>query len=167
MVAKVAVQAAVYAIDRLYSYGIPEDCNVVPGMRVQVPFGSGNRRSEGMVAALEEGDGAELKWIDRTLDDGPVLDAAGLRLAAFLRERYFCTFYDAVKAILPAGLWFQTVDRFAICPDCDWRAAISRQPLAKAVMEQLEALGGEADYPWLRRQFPDEEALQSALQYLQ
>ena len=87
---------------------------MTPGMRVQVPFGSGNRRSEGMVVALEEGDGAELKWIDRTLDDGPVLDAMGLRLAAFLRERYFCTFYDAVKAILPAGLWFQTVDRFAI-----------------------------------------------------
>ena len=167
MVAKVAVQAAVYAIDRLYSYGIPEDCNVVPGMRVQVPFGSGNRSSEGMVAALEEGDGAELKWIDRTLDDGPVLDAAGLRLAAFLRERYFCTFYDAVKAILPAGLWFQTVDRFAICPDCDWRTAIHRQPLAQEVMERLEELGGEADYPWLRRQFLDEEALQSALQYLQ
>lgn len=166
MLAKVAVQAAVYAIDRLYSYRIPEGCTVVPGMRFQVPFGAGNRRSEGMVAAVEAGDDSGLKCLDGALDPEPVLDAAGLRLAAFLRERYFCTFYEAVKAILPAGLWFQTVDRFAICADTDWRGAIHRQPLAVQVMERLEELGGEAEYPWLRRQFPDESALQGALKYL-
>ena len=106
MVALVAVDAAVYAIDKPYSYRIPSGMNVLPGMRVIVPFGQGNRHSEGIVLELSELDQSGLKTIESVLDQEPVLSADFLRLAAFLRERYFCTFYDAIKAMLPAGLWF-------------------------------------------------------------
>lgn len=166
MIAQTAVAAAVFAIDRPYSYRIPADLAVRPGVRVMVPFGRGNRRTEAIVLQIEDGAGEDLKCIDRVLDSEAVLDDAALRLAAFLRERYFCTYYEAVRAILPAGLWYQTVDRFSILPDRDWRAAIKRQPLAVQVMERLEELGGSAEYPWLRRQFPDEAALRDALRYL-
>ena len=48
-VAQLAVAAAVYAIDRPYSYRVPEDMPLAAGMRVLVPFGHGNRRTEGRV----------------------------------------------------------------------------------------------------------------------
>ena len=50
----------------------------------------------------------KLKSVKAVLDDEPVLSAQQLKLALFMRERFFCTVYDAVKAILPAGLWFDS-----------------------------------------------------------
>ena len=166
MVAKIAVSAAVFAIDKPYSYKIPPQMAAAPGMRVMVPFGRGNRRTEGIILAVEPGEDEALKCIDRVLDTEPVLNEHDLRLAAFVRERAFCTFYDAIKAMLPAGLWFHTVDHISIA-DVQWRDAVHRQPTAVQVMERLEEMGGGADYGWLRQQFPDESQLQAALRYLQ
>ena len=106
MIAQLAVAAAVYAIDKPYSYRVPEGMQVQPGLRVLVPFGRGNRRSEAVVLALQDTAQRDLKVIERALDDAPILSQAQLQLAAFMKERYFCTFYEAVKAILPAILYF-------------------------------------------------------------
>ena len=108
-IAKVAVSAATYWIDRPYDYLIPEELQgkVLPGMRVYVPFSRGNRRVEGIVLAVTDGSKYEaLKPVLAALDEQPVLTDEQIRLALFMRERFFCTVYDAVKAILPAGLWF-------------------------------------------------------------
>lgn len=167
MIAKIAVAAAVYAIDKPYSYQIPQTLDVRPGMRVLVPFGRGNRRSEGIVLALELSEEKGLKWVERTLDETPILDDGALRLAAFIRERYFCTFYDAIKAMLPAGLWFTVVDRYTVTPEAgQWPQIIKRQPLASQIMQALTDFGGQAEYAQLKKQFPDENALQTALRYL-
>ena len=110
LVAKIAVSAATYWIDRPYDYLIPDELagRAKPGMRVYVPFSAGNRRSEGVILALSDhSDYERLKPITALLDDAPVLDEEQIRLALFMRERFFCTVYDAVKAILPAGLWFR------------------------------------------------------------
>ena len=48
----------------------------------------------------------KLKAVERCLDEAPILSEHQLRLAAFLRERYFCTFYDAIRTILPAAVWY-------------------------------------------------------------
>ena len=96
LTAKIAVAAAVCSIDKPYSYKIPESLTVSPGMRVLVPFGKGNRRCEGIVLSVEAEEPPKLKAIERLLDDAPVLSPGQLRLAAFVRERYFCTYYDAV-----------------------------------------------------------------------
>lgn len=61
-----------------------------------------------------EGDGEDLKVIRDVLDEEPLLSETMLRLAAFIRQRYFCTFYDAAKAMLPAGLWFQGREVFSV-----------------------------------------------------
>ena len=98
MIAQLAVAAAVYAIDKPYSYRVPEGMQVQPGLRVLVPFGRGNRRSEAVVLALQDTAQRDLKVIERALDDAPILSQAQLQLAAFMKERYFCTFYEAVKA---------------------------------------------------------------------
>ena len=106
-VAQLAVAAAVYAIDRPYSYRVPQAMPLLAGMRVLVPFGRGNRRTEAVVLSIQDADAAGLKTIAQMLDDVPILSHAQLQLAAFMKERYFCTFYEAVKAILPAGFWFE------------------------------------------------------------
>ena len=117
MIGKIAVSAATFAIDKPYSYHVPEDLELKPGMRVTVPFGRGNRRSEGVILALEAGEDHSLKAVEQSLDEEPVLSAYGLRLAAFLRERYFCTFYDAIRAMLPGGLWFREHARISLTED--------------------------------------------------
>ena len=62
---------------------------------------------EGIVLAVTDGSKYEaLKPVLAVLDEQPVLTDEQIRLALFMRERFFCTVYDAVKAILPAGLWF-------------------------------------------------------------
>ena len=108
-VAKIAVSAAPYWIDKPYEYAVPDDLlgRVQPGIRVAVPFSAGNRRSEGIVLALsDKAEYEKLKDISEVLDTEPVLTQQQIQLALFMRERFFCTVYDAVRTILPAGLWF-------------------------------------------------------------
>ena len=66
-------------------------------------------------------------------------------MAAFLRERYFCTFYDGVRAILPAGLWFQTKASFSLTEDRSWQEKTIRKDGAKELLQFLESLGGTAE----------------------
>lgn len=164
MIAKIAVSAAIFAIDKPYSYACGEALVLKPGMRVQVPFGRGNRLCEGIVLSLETGAEDGLKAVACALDAEPVLSDEMLRLAAMIRERYFCTFYDAVHAMLPAGLWFTPKDYLRI-EEPDWRSIVKRNPGAVAVMESIEARGGGADYDALRGEF-DDAALEAALRYL-
>ena len=108
MIGKIAVSTAIYAIDKPYDYGIPGELSVRVGQRVMVPFGRGDRQVEGVVLQILPGEGEGLKSVLSVLDKEPLLDEKLLRLAACMRERYFCTFYDAIKAILPAGVWFRS-----------------------------------------------------------
>ena len=136
MIAELAVAAAIYAIDKPYSYRIPDGMLLHPGMRVRLPFGNGNRRTEGVVLRIREGEEAGLKCIDAPLDDSPLLSERMLHLAAFLRERYFCTFYDAIRAILPAGLWYsqeQTIRLAEPFPE-DWASQTRRKPDAQKLL---------------------------------
>ena len=79
---KVAVSAAPYSIDKPYSYLVPESlaAAAVPGVRVMVPFGRGNKESEGLILArVQEPKLPGSKAIRQILDPEPVLDKAGIR----------------------------------------------------------------------------------------
>ena len=166
MVAKIAVSAANFAIDKPYSYRIPDEMTVAPGQRVQLPFGRGNRRCEGIVLAVESGEETGLKTVDFALDETPILTDCQLRLAAFLRERYFCTYYDAVRAMLPAGLWFQSKETFSLTENLDWKEKNIKKEGARELLEFLEELGGSAEESVLRGRFPEETVLTEAVSYL-
>lgn len=166
MVGKIAVSAANFAIDKPYSYRIPANLSVRPGQRVLVPFGRGNKIAEGIVLAVEAGDESRLKDIRQCLDPEPLLSQTQLRLAAFLRERYFCTFYDAIRAMLPAGLWFQTRKTYFLTQDRSWQEKPSRKETAQKILEFLENLGGQAEESDLRAVVPEEGDLNDALSYL-
>lgn len=166
MIAKIAVSAATFAIDKPYSYAIPEGMVLEPGQRVTVPFGRGNRQSEGVVLSIETGSTEKLKTVQSCLDEMPVVSSNMLHLAAFIRERYFCTFYEAIRAMLPAGLWFQTKGVYLLTQDRSWKDKTIRNADARTVLRFLEDLGGQAQEDALRAAVPDEERLGAALQYL-
>jgi len=166
MIAKIAVSAANFAIDKPYSYRIPEGMTLLPGQRVQLPFGRGNTRCEGVVLSVEAGDESKLKAVERCLDEAPILTERQLRLAAFLRERYFCTFYDAIRAMLPAGLWFQSKESFSLTGDRSWQEKEIRKAGAMEILRHLDSLGGQTDENGLKALGLEEAALQDALAYL-
>ena len=166
MIGKIAVSAANFAIDKPYSYWIPRDMTLAPGQRVTVPFGRGNRRAEGVVLSVEEGSPEGLKTVEAVLDENPLLSPLQLRLAAFLRERYFCTFYDACRAILPAGLWFDTRASYSLTETREWKGKTIRKPGAVEILELLEQLGGSAKEQELEALGLTREALEEALKYL-
>ena len=113
-VAKIAVSAATYSIDRPYDYLVPDELvgSVSVGTRVSVPFGRNNLSCEGVVLALSDSsEYASPKAILRVLDSENVLGETQVKLALFMRERFFCTVFDAIRAMLPAGLWFDEQGR--------------------------------------------------------
>ena len=166
MIAKIAVAAANFVIDKPYSYYVPENLTVRPGQRVMLPFGRANKRTEGIVLTVEKGSADKLKAIERCLDEEAVLTESQLRLAAFLRERYFCTFFDAIRVMLPAGLWFRTKLTVSLTEDRSWKEKTIRKENAGAVLELLENLGGQAEEDALRNLIADEDALSEVLTYL-
>ena len=151
---KVAVSAAPYSIDKPYSYLVPESlaAAAVPGVRVMVPFGRGNKESEGLILArVQEPKLPGSKAIRQILDSEPVLDKAGIDLALWMRGRYFCTVFEAVKTILPAGLWYglREIWSLAMAPEAARSAAVGI-PGAWQVLDLLEKQGGKADIRVLR-----------------
>ena len=151
---KVAVSAAPYSIDKPYSYLVPESlaAAAIPGVRVMVPFGRGNKESEGLILArVQEPKLPGSKAIRQILDPEPVLDKAGIDLALWMRGRYFCTVFEAVKTILPAGLWYglREIWSLAMEPETARSAAVGI-PGAWQVLDLLEKQGGKADIRVLR-----------------
>ena len=137
-VAKIAVSAATYWLDKPYDYLLPPELaeKAQPGMRVYVPFSHGNRRTEGVILAITENSSFDhpLKTVISLLDEEPVLTDDQIKLAFFMRERFFCTVYDAVRAMLPAGLWFDEEGRRRAKDKCIEMARLAITP------EEAEAL---------------------------
>jgi primosomal protein N' (replication factor Y) len=115
-IAAVAVSAATFPIDKPYSYRVPDSLSgaVAPGARVAVPFGRGNRTSEGVVLSVERREPERgLKAIEAALDAGadgsasPLLGDEQLKLALWMSGRFFCTVFEALRAMLPAGVWYK------------------------------------------------------------
>lgn len=140
----VAVDAATYAIDKLYSYRVPDELReqVQIGTRVLVPFGFGNKRAEAVVLTFrEDAGGMKLKPVLEVLDDTPILSAQQLKLAAWMRERLYCTFFDCVHVMLPAGLWFKRNETYTLAPDADLAALRQRDGDAGRVLSLFDQPG--------------------------
>ena len=114
-VALVALQGATNAFDRLYTYVIPPDLlsKATSGKRVLVPFGRGNIKKQGMIFKIDTADGKGLKSIYSLIDNEAVLSEKMLRLCEYLHDRTFCTYYDGIHALLPAGLTHRLVNYYS------------------------------------------------------
>lgn len=139
--AKIALSAATFAIDRPYTYQVPEELSdLCPGVRVVIPFGPGNKRAEGLVLSVEEVPLPEkpLKMILTRLDETPVLDEEGIRLALWMRERWFCTVYEAARAMLPAGLYYSLQDCYRLSDGVELVEALEGAGRSKHERQVLE-----------------------------
>ena len=149
-IAKVAVASVPYPVDRPYDYLVPESLadQVAPGKRVMLPFGRSNRRNEGLILALtDQNSDKQLKCIESVLDSEPVLDEGQLKLALWMRDRFFCTVYEAARAMLPAGMWFRDGERrigdktvTIVCLDVPPEEAVSAAEQKKLKAPQQSAL---------------------------
>ncbi len=107
MIAQIVLNNITKATDKMYSYTIPENLldNAKVGVRVSVPFGKGNRKTEGYIVGYDDSNYIEnLKDILEIIDDEQYFDEQGVELAKFIRHRYFCTYAEAIKLLIPAGV---------------------------------------------------------------
>lgn len=122
----VIVEQSVYQTDRPYDYSVPESLrvSVAPGKRVLVPFGNGNVRKTGVILSVfEAGESKRLKSVLSVLDSEPVLNAEMLKLAEFLREQTFSTWYNAVKVLLPPGINYRVKTEYELSTEAETRLA--------------------------------------------
>lgn len=120
-IACVAVENTTYSFDKIFDYAVDESLisDVAIGKRVMVPFGSGNRKRQALVTELKNGDTSKLKSIISVLDKEPVLTEEMVKLAVFMKDRYFCTYYDAIKTMLPAGINYNISTMYTAVKDKD------------------------------------------------
>ena len=156
LVAKIAISSAAFSIDKPYDYDVKEDqrAQIAVGMRVMVPFGAGNHRKVGIILSLEEqvetGD-QKRKAIEAILDTAPVLDQDGIQVALWMHRRYFCTVYDAIKAMLPAGLWFALEEEYQVQkPPEEAYAAAGDSGIAAHILDFLFDHGGCASFKMIQ-----------------
>lgn len=124
-IAKIAVEHTTYTFDKEFSYLIPTELELLikTGMRVKVPFGSGNRQRQGMIMEITDTDdinhniNQKLKSITKILDQEPLVNDEMIKLARFMKSRYFCTLFDAINTMLPTGIQYSEVDMYVLSKD--------------------------------------------------
>ena len=116
----VAVSNATFHFDKLYTYAVmPDQQDTVRlGSMVLVPFGRGSCARMGVVLACDaELESAKLKFLFDVAPASACLTPELLRLVHFLKERTFCTYYEAVKAVIPYGAQYKpTVAEDGVTP---------------------------------------------------
>ena len=160
MIARVAVSSVPFAADKLYTYLVPEElmASAAEGKRVLIPFGRGNRRSEGFLIELSREEcTVPLKPLGTVLDAAPLLDSKDIRLVRWMKARYFCTYYDALKTLLPGGVWLQSREVWRLADTVSAETALAsaapdslEENLLRAILSAngldraaLDALGGD------------------------
>jgi len=149
--ARIAVSGVPYAADKLYTYRIPAELQgkVRAGVRVTIPFGRGNRRAEGFVTETADGEVLPAyKPILAVLDDEPLVDEAEIRLIKWMKARWFCRYYDALRCILPAGIWLQYREVYRLSGG---EVPAFEQDSTENALLQMLARRGEAELATLRR----------------
>jgi len=105
-VVKVAINNVAASIDKLYDYKVSweSDCNLLIGCRVFVPFGRSNKTYEAYIFSLEEKENShKLKWVKEISDEPPLLDEKMIELVCIMKEKYICSYMDAIRLAIPPG----------------------------------------------------------------
>ncbi|MFI3124683.1 primosomal protein N' [Streptococcus suis] len=134
MYAQIIVDVPLMQTDQAYTYLVSEEfeAGIVPGIRVHVPFGKGNRLIQGIVVGLTEElpeRPQDIKPIVEVLDYSPVLNQEQFWLADQMRKTVFAYKITLLKAMLPS-LLNSTYDK------------ILRPGLGLEIAEQESLFGG-------------------------
>lgn len=119
-IAKIALEKATYAFDKLYDYIIPDEIfnpNLI-GCKVFVQFGMGSAKRQGIILEIEtcydEDILSNLKIVETVLDEAPFISYEMIELVKWMKQMYYCTFFDCINTIIPSGLQFKTVYLYSI-----------------------------------------------------
>lgn len=123
-IAAVAVHSAAYAFDKPFHYLLPPELyrQHLEGCRVIVPFGRGNQKRVGLVLSVSLSMGETRKGLKPVLsvaDSEPILNEEQLLLMHWLRDNTFCTYYDAIRTLLPSALQLRVQEHYSLVPDAD------------------------------------------------
>jgi len=157
-VAKVAVENTAGSFDVLYTYLIPEKMNVLEGCRVRIPFGRWNHKRTGLVMeSLSVSEREGLKPVSEVLDISPVLDREGLAILKYLKEHTFCTHFEALRLIIPAGLSVVSRMKYSIAyeqPELIQTLSLEGQELIAYLLARREGVEGKKICKDLGLSFP-------------
>ena len=145
IIASVAIENSTNSFDMAYDYLVNEkDSALKPGCRVLVPFGKGNKCRQGIVMSVFHSDKStdKLKSIMQVIDEKPILSDEMIKLIEWLKERTFCTLFDAAKTILPAGMCHRVVTTYAAAGDVDLSGVDAD---ALQIYEFIKAANGYVD----------------------
>ena len=158
-VVHIAVEQATFSFDKLYSYLWPETLGVPQiGVRVLVPFGGGNRTRQGLVMdCVTQEHTARLKSVASVMDEKPLLSPEMVALARFMQERTFCTLFDAVRAMLPTGLYLQVKPVLRPAADVPPDVLDTLTPNERQMLAFVSKCPGGADQETLLRRLGMEE----------
>ncbi|WP_352400249.1 primosomal protein N' [Anaerotignum sp.] len=141
-------------IDRVFDYRIPERYEgiALQGVRVIVPFGRKNTKTEGYILSLSEDSEVlpeKLKDITEVLDGGkPIFTPTMLKLAEWMKEKYFCTMNQCLQAIMPTGIRTKSI----------WYVSINKanelqgyNQAERIVLDTLQEMGAEVELKELEK----------------
>ncbi len=120
--AEIYVENTAYHFDLAYTYLLPDDIlsGALPGCRVMVPFGGGNKGRQGLITRIFTVESAKgLKSVKQLIDEKPLVSDEILKLILWLKERTFGTVFEAFRAVLPVGITNKTVETYTAVPGCD------------------------------------------------
>ncbi|MDE6780919.1 MAG: primosomal protein N' [Ruminococcus sp.] len=138
VIAEVAVSGTAYSFDMLFSYAVPERFSVKCGCRVLVPFGKGNSHRIGAIMKISSGSVSGLKKIISVIDDSPVLSEEMIGLVHYLHDNTFCTYYDAVRTMIPPAMNVKVIEKFYINESFVLGSTLDED--AKELLEKLKQI---------------------------
>ncbi|MBQ7108544.1 MAG: primosomal protein N' [Clostridia bacterium] len=151
VVAGVAIEKTVYRFDKPFDYSVPAELVELckPGCRVTVPFGRGNTKRQGVILYLSDGaqitDNSEIKNIISVIDKKPLLNEEMLGIVKWLKSHTFCTYYDAIKTLLPFGLSVKMVSTVKLENNVEPMALANLSKLGNDIVAFLRKKGGSAE----------------------
>lgn len=103
---KIALEKVNYVADKLYSYYDESECDFSVGQRVLVPFGVSNSKRLGIILEIEDAEAysQNMKSVYCAIDEHPIINFEIVNLIKWIKSKYFCTYFDALRLILPSGI---------------------------------------------------------------
>jgi len=140
IIAKVAVENTTYRFDKEYDFLVPVALieKALPGCRVTVYFGRGKNKRIGIITKLcSETKSEKLKPIEAVLDEAPLFNDEMLSLVSWMKERTFCTLYEAAKALLPTGINYKSTVFYSVSESISLSDCNSLLPEERKIVEYV------------------------------
>lgn len=163
LIAEVVIDGAAGSFDKRYSYLIPDNLvkTAVAGCRVTVPFGAGNQKKQGMILAVyKKDDVANIKEILSVTDAFPIIGDEMIRMCEWLKQNVFCTYFDAIHTMLPAGLSYNLTDYYSVNSDFCTEMLLTENE--KQIFEFLKA-NGEQPFKKIHHLFENADVILCSL----